>query len=162
MIECIFTIDYEIYGNGEGTLKELVYEPMQKLSEIFDSAGVKFVVFVEAAELEQIELFKTDPVINDVKHQVQKLHTNGHEIALHLHPQWYNARYENQKWCLDYTEYNLCKLPEKRIDQIIDRSIAYLRNIINKADFTPLSFRAGNWLFQPAQTTSRILAERGV
>ena len=27
MIECIFTIDYEIYGNGEGSLQQLVYEP---------------------------------------------------------------------------------------------------------------------------------------
>ena len=31
MIECIFTIDYEIYGNGEGSLKELVFEPASVL-----------------------------------------------------------------------------------------------------------------------------------
>lgn len=40
MLECIFTIDYEIYGNGEGSLKELVYEPAKHLKAIFDIPGV--------------------------------------------------------------------------------------------------------------------------
>ena len=35
MIESIFTIDYEIYGNGEGSLKEHVYEPAEKLMAVF-------------------------------------------------------------------------------------------------------------------------------
>ena len=38
MIECIFTIDYEIYGNGQGSLKELVYDPMERLLAIFAQA----------------------------------------------------------------------------------------------------------------------------
>ena len=116
MIECIFTIDYEIYGNGEGSLKELVFEPAKRLKTIFDEAGAKFVVFVEAAELEKIDTFRTDPAIDQVKDQIREFHQDGYEIALHLHPQWCNARYENEKWNLDYTEYNLCTLPERRID----------------------------------------------
>ena len=162
MIECIFTIDYEIYGNGQGSLKELIYEPTQKLLGIFDKAKAKIVVFVEVSELEQIEASGTDSTINDVKYQVQELYRQGHEIALHLHPQWYNARWKNGNWELDYSEYNLCALPQKRIFQIIDRSIAYLRNITGATDFTPFSFRAGNWLFQPTQTLANALAEQGI
>jgi hypothetical protein len=30
------------------------------------------------------------------------------------------------------------------------------------ADFTPLSFRAGNWLFQPTQEAAKVLADRGI
>ena len=45
MIECIFTIDYEIYGNGEGTLGALVLEPTQHLKKIFDQVGTKLVFF---------------------------------------------------------------------------------------------------------------------
>ena len=55
MIERIFTIDYEIYGNGEGSLKELVYDPAQELKTLFDQAEAKFVVFVEAAELQKMD-----------------------------------------------------------------------------------------------------------
>ena len=63
MIECIFTIDYEIYGNGEGSLRELVYEPAEKLKDIFLKHNVRFVNFVEAAEFEMIEkfIFKKEP-----------------------------------------------------------------------------------------------------
>jgi hypothetical protein len=162
MIECIFTIDYEIYGNGEGSLGELVYEPTRQLKKIFDQAGVKCVVFVEAAELEVIENSGTDPVIHEVKNQVKELYQQGHEIALHLHPQWYKARYESGGWVLDYSEYNLCLLPEERIAEIVDRSINYLRTILADPGYRSLSFRAGNWLFQPTMPAAKVLSERGI
>lgn len=162
MIECIFTIDYEIYGNGEGSLEELVYEPAYKLMNIFEKADAKIVVFVEAAELEKIEAFDSDPAINKVKHQVQELHSKYHEIALHLHSQWCDARYKDGKWELDYSEYNLCALPKERIVQIVKGSINYLQSILATPDFKPFSFRAGNWLLQPTATAAKVLAEQGI
>lgn len=162
MIEFIFTIDYEIYGNGEGSLKELVYEPAQGLKEIFLRWNVRFVFFVEVAELEMIEAKGTDPAIDLVKHQIRDFYKEGFELGLHLHPHWYNARYENGRWLLDYSEYNLCTLPRERIVQIVDRSIAYFRRILGASNFTPLAFRAGNWLFKPTRTLADVLAERGI
>ena len=162
MIECIFTIDYEIYGNGEGSLRELVYDPAERLMATFRKWNARFVPFVEVAELEMIEAKGTDQAIDLVKRQIRDFYREGFELGLHLHPQWYNARYENGRWQLDYSEYNLCTLPRERIVQIVDRSIAYLRDVLGMADFTPLSFRAGNWLFQPTRTTANVLAERGI
>jgi len=162
MIDCIFTIDYEIYGNGEGGLRELVYEPTQCLMATFKEFDVKFVAFVEAAELDRIEEKKSDSAIVDVREQVRELHVQGFEIGLHLHPQWYNGRYENGKWLLDDSEYNLCTLREERITQIVERSISYLRGVLDKDDFVPLSFRAGNWLFQPTATAAAVLAGNGI
>jgi len=162
MIECIFTIDYEIYGNGEGSLRELVYEPAERLREIFRKWNVRFVAFVEVAELEIIEAKRTDPTIDLIKGQIRDLYREGFEIGLHLHPQWYNAKYENGKWLLDYNEYNLCTLPHERIVQIVDRSITYFRKLLDVVDFIPFSFRAGNWLFQPTRTVANVLAERSI
>lgn len=162
MIECIFTLDYEIYGNGEGSLRELVLEPAQVLKGIFDEAGAKLVVFVEAAELLKIEAAGTDPAIEDVKRQVREFHLAGHEIALHLHPQWFNAERKNGTWELDYEEYNLCTLAPGRIAQLVERAIGYLRTLVHSPDFIPLSFRAGNWLFQPTREAAKVLAEQGV
>ena len=162
MIECVFTLDYEIYGNGEGSLKELVYEPAERLMPIFRKHNARFVPFVEVAELEMIETGGTDQAIDLVKRQIQEFHRDGFELGLHLHPQWYNGRYENGKWVLDNTEYNLCTLPKERISQIVDRAIAYLRNVLGAPDFKPFSFRAGNWLLQPTNTISRVLSERGI
>ena len=162
MLECIFTIDYEIYGNGHGSLNELVFEPARRLKGIFDEAGAKFVVFVEAAEFEKIDAFKTDQAIADVKNQIREFYQTGFEIALHLHPQWCNARYQSGKWDLDYTEYNLCTLSTHRIAEIVDHSLTFLRTVVQNPSFTPLSFRAGNWLFQPTAKAAQVLMEHGI
>lgn len=162
MIEFIFSIDYEIYGNGEGALRELVYEPARELKNIFDKTGSKLVIFVEVAELEKFEAYGPDPVIIDVKQQVKEFYQHGHEIALHLHSQWCNASYKNDGWVLDYEEYNLCTLPSDRIAEIIDNALYYLRTTLDSPDYTPISFRAGNWLFQPTEAAARALAARGI
>lgn len=162
MIECVFTLDYEIYGNGTGALRNLVYEPAQRLRDTFEKWDARFVNFVEVAEYEKIETFGTDPLIDVVKKQVRDFHRDGFEIGLHLHPQWCNARYEDGRWCLDYSEYNLCTLPRTRIAEIMERSLKYLRHLIGEPDFTPLSFRAGNWLFQPTEPAASILVQAGI
>ncbi len=162
MIECIFSIDYEIYGNGEGSLRELVFEPAERLMATFRKWKARFVPFVEVAELEMLEAKGTDSTINLVKQQLRNFYSEGFELGLHLHPQWYKARHENGRWLLDYSEYNLCTLSRERVVQIVDRALAYLRGILGMADFTPVSFRAGNWLFQPTQTVANVLVEQGI
>jgi hypothetical protein len=162
MIECVFTLDYEIYGNGTGALKDLVYEPAERLRDIFRRWDAKFVAFVEVAEFEKIEACGTDSTIDLIKRQIKTFYQDGFEIALHLHPQWCNARYERGVWALDFSEYNLCTLSRARISQIVEKSLDYLREAVGRSDFTPLSFRAGNWLFQPTETAASVLAEKGI
>jgi hypothetical protein len=162
MIECVFTIDYEIYGNGQGSLRELVYEPAERLMDAFQRADARFVNFVEAAELEMIESQATDPAIERVKEQVRRLRGGGFEIGLHLHPQWYNARYEKGAWVLDDAEYNLCLLKRERIEWIVEKAIGYLRAVLKEPEFVPLSFRAGNWLLQPSYAAAQVLADKGI
>ena len=162
MIECVFTVDYEIYGSGEGALRKLVYDPAEQLIALFHKWDARFVPFVEVAEFERIEMEGSDPDIGLVKQQVKKFHDTGFELGLHLHPQWYNARYENNRWLLDYSEYNLCVLPKDKITQTVERAISYLRNIIEDPDFIPLSYRAGNWLLQPTRNIAEVLAQKGI
>ena len=123
---------------------------------------MRFVAFVEAAELEIMEKLGSHDSMGDIKRQISEMYRQGFEIGLHLHPQWYNARYENNAWLLDYGEYNLCLLSRKRIMEIIDRSITYLRNVLGVSEFSPLAFRAGNWLFQPTGTVADLLAAKGI
>jgi hypothetical protein len=162
MLECIFTIDYEIYGDGHGSLRDLVYEPARRLKSLFEKAGAKLVVFVEAAEFEKVDEFRTDPAIDDVKEQIREFRRDGHEIALHIHPQWCNARYEAGAWKLDYEEYSLGRLSEERIDIIVSQSIAWLRAVLGDPEFIPISFRAGNWLLQPTEKIARVLIRHGI
>lgn len=162
MIECIFTVDYEIYGNGSGSLQELVHAPAQTLLEIFAKRNRRLVIFVEVAELEMMEAAASDPGVDAVRRQLGDAHRAGHELALHLHPWWYNGRYREDRWHLDYSEYNLCALTRDRIVAIIDRGLAYLRGLVPARDFTPVSYRAGHLLFPPTPGVATILADRGI
>jgi hypothetical protein len=162
MIECVFTLDYEIYGNGCGSLADLVYQPTAQLKAVFDRHDSKFVLFVEATELEMIERHGTDSASGKVRRQIREYHQQGFEIGLHVHPWWYNARRDGDAWVLDYGEYSLAGLSEERMICIVDSAIEYLRDVLDKPEFTPLSFRAGHLLFQPAKTLARLLATRGV
>jgi len=162
MIDCVFTIDYEIYGNGDGSLSKLVYEPTRRLVGIFENVGARFVCFVEAAELQTIQRFHADAAIHNVRYQLRELYHQGFEIGLHLHPQWSNASFRNGQWFLDYSEYNLCVLPRERIEQMIVGAIDYLRDVLALPDFKPLAYRAGNWLFQPTRPAANVLVERGI
>ena len=162
MIECIFTLDYEIYGNGRGSLEELVREPAERLRAIFGKYQVPMVVFVEAAELEMIERLGTDPAIDPVKDQVRELARLGHEIGLHIHPQWYRGTCASGEWDLDYSEYSLCSLPKARINELVGRAVGWLGGALGRSDFTPFSFRAGNWLFQPSGDLADVLTGHGL
>ena len=162
MIECIFTLDYEIYGNGRGALRDLILDPANRLMDLFEQAHASFVAFVEVAELQKIEACQTDAAIKNVNAQIQELQQRDCEIALHLHPQWCNAEFRNGAWELDYREYNLCPLGRGRINEIVSSALDYLRRTLADPEFTPLSFRAGNWLFQPTATAAHVLLEHGI
>jgi len=162
MIECIFTIDYEIYGNGQGSLRELVYEPTERLMSIFMKNKANFVVFAEALEFMKIEEHRSDEGIGRVRQQLRELLEKGFEIGLHLHPWWWSAKRANGDWQLAWNERNLCEMPEQRIDDVVRSSVEYLQAATGQPGFVPLSFRGGLWLIQPTATMAKVLAKYGL
>jgi peptidoglycan/xylan/chitin deacetylase (PgdA/CDA1 family) len=162
MIECIFTLDYEIYGNGQGSLRDLVLDPTDRLADLFHEFDAPFVVFAEAVEFAKIEEAQSDPDSGAVRAQLRQLRAAGHEIALHLHPWWSNARHEGGQWQFDWSERKLGTLRPDRAEAIISGAIGYLRQALEDASFRPLAFRAGQWAIQPTQGIASLLAQHGV
>jgi hypothetical protein len=162
MIECIFTLDYEIYGNGQGSLRDLVLGPTQRLAEVFQEFDAPFVVFAEALEFAKMEEAQSDPDCAGVRAQLRELRMAGHEIALHIHPWWANARYEGGRWHLDWSERSIGTLEPERIEGIVSTAIRYLCESLNDPHFTPFSFRSGLWVMQPTAVIAKVLAQHGV
>ena len=162
MIECVFTLDYEIYGSGEGSLRDLVLDPTRRLSELFQRFGAPFVVFAEAVEFARMEETQSDPDTAAVRAQLRELRAAGHEIGLHLHPWWANARYEHGRWRLDWSERSISALESDRVETIVSRAIRYLREGLDDPAFTPLSFRSGLLVMQPTTRIAKVLAHHGV
>jgi peptidoglycan/xylan/chitin deacetylase (PgdA/CDA1 family) len=162
MIECVFTLDYEIYGNGKGSLRDLVLDPTRLLAKLFQGFRAPFVVFAEAVEFARMGETQSDPDIGRVQAQLRELRAAGHEIALHLHPWWANARCEDGQWYLDWNERSICRLEPDRVEAIVSGAIRYLRNSLDDPRFTPLSFRSGLWVMQPTPVIANVLARHGV
>lgn len=161
-IECVFTLDYEIYGNGEGSLRNLVLDPARELRDIFREFGAPFVAFPDALEFARMEEARCDSDTAAVRSQLRQLRAAGHEIGLHLHPWWANARYENGHWRMDWGERNICALEPDRVETIVSGAISYLRSALNDPRFTPRSFRSGLWIMQPSSVIADVLTRHGI
>ena len=51
MLNVIFTLDYEIHGNGEGSPHELMVEPTRRLLDFFEKYGAKLTIMADVAEI---------------------------------------------------------------------------------------------------------------
>ena len=166
MLKVIFTLDYEIYGNGDGSPKELMIKPTNRLLDIFDRYNAKLTIFVDVAEIikfkeyyEQygFDLYNYEEIVN----QIQVLVKNGHDVQLHLHPSYFNAVYEKGKWMLDWDEYDLANLTYERISELINISKKHLEDIIKPVypSYKCFAFRSANWSMHPSKNVVRALID---
>ena len=51
MMHVIFTLDYEIHGNGEGSPYELMIEPTERLLQLLDEYGAKLTIMADIAKM---------------------------------------------------------------------------------------------------------------
>ncbi|MCX7975236.1 MAG: hypothetical protein N3B16_12185 [Candidatus Aminicenantes bacterium] len=152
-------MDYEIYGEGIGRLKECVIRPAQQLLDIFKYYGYPLVVFPEVLEFEKIKEYGSDPDIDQVGLQLQQILNTGNEIGLHLHSWWANANFTCGKWQLDFSLANLCSLPGYKIREIIGKGLDILRRLLGDSQYQPIVFRNGFWIMQPTRVIVEILNE---
>jgi len=58
MLNVIFTLDYEIHGNGEGCPYELMVEPTRRMLDLFDEYGAKLTIMADVAEILKFKEYK--------------------------------------------------------------------------------------------------------
>ena len=117
----IITIDYELFGSGKGCVFKHLIDPTYKMLKAFDKLGTKATFFIEILEVEKLiglkELYPEES--NEylgavaIENQIAELIKQGHDIQLHLHPQWYNAEYINGQWKLNHQWWSFSDLPER-------------------------------------------------
>lgn len=104
----VVSVDYEIFGNGEGDVRQHVTDPTERMAKLCEKFGAPLTVFFEVEEYLAFEKFRDalakqlgyDPAAL-IRAQIIDLAKRGHDIQLHLHPQWHRADYKNGKWILD-------------------------------------------------------------
>ena len=166
MLGFIFSLDYEIYGTGRGDFSNLMITPTDQLLDIFDKYGAKLTIMAEVAEIMALKKSASFLRIAErIENQLVEVIKRGHDVQLHLHPAWFYAQYDGNRWILDFDEYALVGLPFNRIDSYINQGKQYLENLLQNAEsenqYHCIAFRAGNWLMQPSKDIIKALEQNG-
>jgi len=169
MLKAIFTLDYEIHGNGEGCPRELMVEPTQQMLDQFDRYGAKLTIMADVAEILKFKEYKErtgrddfhyDAIASQLKDAVRR----GHDVQLHLHASYFNARYEGGRWLQDWSEYNFAALPFERMNELVCSGEKYLEQLLKPVapTYRCFVFRAANWSVSPSLNVSRALVNNDI
>jgi hypothetical protein len=163
----VFTVDYEIFGNGTGDVRQHVTEPAEHMARTLANRGVPLTVFVEmeeqvAFEQNAVELrqhYGYDPG-SLICHQVRELARDGHDFQLHLHPQWHGCRWTSNGWALNHEKLTVDSLfddQESANDYMAERA-ARLEGMVSQPRYRVSSYRAGGFAAQPGRRLLHALA----
>ena len=169
----ILSVDYEIFGNGSGDVRRHVIDPTGRMARLCQQHHVPLTVFFEAEEyaafVQHADQLKKDLGYDPaalIRQQVISLIQNGHDVQLHLHPEWHGARYEAGKWLLHPDKKTVDALFETQAE--VNGYIATRKKLIEEMAAEANSsrkvraYRAGAFSAQPGQKLLTGLAENAI
>jgi hypothetical protein len=168
MIYLAFVDDWEVRGNGTGDPRVLQFEPMRKLVKIFNEHGIRGSFNAEVMQQltyrsEQERFPGLKAIADEWEEVVTESFRQGHDIQLHLHPQWMDASYEgNGNWKLS-GDWSILNHPPQQIRAMLVAGKQYLETLLRRIDqrYSCVSFRSGSWCAAPSDSLMPILSELG-
>lgn len=179
LLQIVLSLDYEVFGNGAGDVMRDVVEPTDRLLDICDRYGAKMTIMFEVAEYWAFEQYD-ERLRQDLgyspyeamKKQAIDAIDRGHDVQLHLHPQWIGAEYDNRIWRLNNAYWRLADLPGGLGTQDQPASIAGALHrgkrtleemlVPVKRDYECICFRAGGFYAQPSHEIIRAMKTVGL
>ena len=167
-IHLAFVDDWELSGNGSGDVDELQFRPMRQLVEIYNAHGVRGSFNAEVMQQLTFRRFqdshpKLKTLADGWDDHVRETFKQGHDIQLHIHPQWRGARYEGGAWRLT-SDWSILNYDRDAAREMIAAGKEYLENLLRPIDgsYRCVSFRSGAWCIAPSEHMLSLLAEIGV
>lgn len=169
MLKVLFTVDYEIHGNGEGNPYDLMVEPTNRMMDLFDSYGAKLTIMADIAEILKFKQYeeqfgRDDYQYNAIAAQLRDAIRRGHDVQLHIHSSYINARFEQDRWIQDWADYNFAGLALDRMTEIVRIGKEFLEELLQPVDpnYRCRVFRAANWSVSPSKNVVRALVDNGL
>ncbi len=161
--QLILTVDYEILGDGSGCVEHCVVKPASRLLEIADSLGAPLTFFVEVLELQAMEGVPFYAIeISKVENQLKTAFSHGHDLQLHIHPQWENATWsDNGGWNLTLDDWRIGDLPFDECLRLLNKGKLWLEELVSeeRTPYQCIAFRAGGWCIQPSEEVIKALVK---
>jgi hypothetical protein len=179
LLHLVLTLDYEIFGNGSGDVMRNVIRPTDRLQRICDQHGAKLTIMFDVGEYwaferhaEQLRQNLGYSPSEEMRRQAVGAIQRGHDVQLHLHPQWIGAEYDKGAWQLSNSQWRLADLPmglgnESQITSIVGALYSgkqTLEAMIKpvKADYRCVCFRAGGFYAQPSRCIIAAMKKTGL
>lgn len=171
-INIILTVDYEIFGNGSGDVKRCLIEPTEKILKIADKYNIPITLMMEICEYwafkkeeQKGNLHKEYRPATWIKNQIIRCIKTGHDIQLHIHPQWMNFSYcaNKDKWNVDFNRWRVSSLSYEEIYRLLIKGKYELENLFRPyvSNYECIAFRAGAWSIQPEEHILKALINAG-
>lgn len=171
----LFTIDYELAGDGSGDVFELMINPTDTLLKICDEHNIKITIFFEVVEYWKLKQewengntmgYQSNP-IEAIEKQLQKAAIIGHDIQLHIHPQWVGATFENNKWEVDFSNWRLGGFKENEgytIERLLFEGKKSIEMIIQQVvpEYRCIALRAGGYNIMPSSEVYSAMKSTGL
>jgi len=160
--------DWELSGNGSGDIRRLQFEPMRRLVTIYNRLGIRGSFNAEV--MQQITFRQHQDRYEELKvladewdHNVRETFRQGHDIQLHIHPQWQDAEYDNGRWKLT-SDWSILNYPREAALHMLRSGKEYLENLLREIDpnYRCVSFRSGAWCIAPSPHMLDLLAKLGI
>ena len=168
MIYLALTHDWELRGDGSGDIEEIQFAPLRRLLEIYAKFGARTTILPDL--MQQIRFRRLEAEHSELKpladawdEQVREAFRQGHDIQLHIHPQWLNGQYENGRWQLDGS-WSILNYERDIAFAMLADGKEYLENLLQPIDsaYRCLAFRAGALAAAPSDHLLRSLVSLGI
>ncbi|MGV3772932.1 MAG: hypothetical protein ACO1QB_08525 [Verrucomicrobiales bacterium] len=167
MRNLVISVDYEIFGNGSGDVRQHMVNPTERMARICEHYKAPLTIFVEMEECLSFVKYRSslkldlgyDPA-QLIQDQLRFLSQRGHDLQLHLHPEWLGCKYEGGQWILHKDKQTVDSLfsSQGATDLYIRERKKALESISGKP---ATSYRAGAFSAQPGAKLLSALASNG-
>ncbi len=164
----VFSLDYEIHGNGDGDPYELMIEPTERLLNLMGKYHAKLTIFADVAQISKFkEYFEREGVdkfhYKKIENQLRQSIISGHDVQLHVHSSFFKSYFDGRRWVQSWPEYNLAALSFSQIESYIKFGKNFLESIIKPVfpEYQCQVFRAANWSMHPSANILKALDNCG-
>ncbi len=167
-IHLAFVDDWELSGDGSGDPHELQFAPMRRLVEIYNAHDIRGSFNAEVLQQLTFRQFQDEhpelkALADEWDDSIRETFRQGHDVQLHIHPQWSSAEYEDGKWKLN-GDWSILNYSAEQARALIAHGKEYLENLLRPIDpnYATVSFRSGSWCIAPSPFMLSLLADFGI
>jgi hypothetical protein len=168
MIHLALTHDWELRGDGSGDIEQIQFAPLRRLLEIYAKCRVRTTILpdlMQQIRFRQLEAEHRElkPLADSWDEQVREAFRQGHDIQLHLHPQWLTADYHEGRWRPN-GDWSILNYERDAAYAMLAGGKEYLETLLRPLDssYRCLAFRAGALAAAPSEHLFRSLAALGI